>query len=139
MLIEYENSDEIKISVLADNTVTYSLKNKVTAKSGNEYQNINLHIRKHSGDISSSIDALVDSYTAEKDSAVKAAKHETDSKKFAVTYEIRPDLKYTVLNVIFAASEDVSAYFTLQLAETPGSMSEELLNEICADLAVIKI
>lgn len=139
ILSDYENSEEIKISVLADNTVTYSLKNKVTAKSGKEYQNINLHIRKHISDINASIDSIVDSYAAEKDSAVKAAKHEYDGKKYAVTYEIRPDLEYTVLNVIYPASENISAYFTLQLADTPDEINSEILDEICNDLAVIKI
>lgn len=139
ILSDYENSEEIKVSVLADNTVTYSLKNKVAAKSGKEYQNINLHIKKHTSDINTSIDLIVDSYTAEKDSAVKAVKHEIDGKKYAVTYEIRPDLKYTVLNVIYPAAENVSIYFTLQLAETPDAISDEILDEICNDLAVIKI
>jgi len=139
ILSDYEDSEEIKISVLADNTVTYSLKNKVTAKSRKEYQNINLHIRKHTSSINASIDAMVDSYTAEKDSAVKAVKHEINGRKYAVTYEIRPDLEYTVLNVIYAASENVSAYFTLQLAETPDEINSKILDEICNDLAVTKI
>lgn len=139
ILSDYEAFEEIKVSVLSDSTVTYSLKNKVNGKSGKEYRNINLHIRKHSGDISSSINSIVDSYTAEKDSAVKATKHEIESKKYAVTYEIRPDLEYTVLNVIYAASENVSAYFTLQLVETPDEINSEILDKICNDLAVIKI
>lgn len=139
ILSEYENCEEIRISVLADNTVTYTLKNKVTAKSGNEYQNINLHIRKHTNDISASIDTIIDSYTAEKDSAVKAVKHEIDGRKYAVTYEIRPDLGYTVLNVIYAASENVSAYYTLQLADTPDSVDEKLLDKICNDLEITKL
>lgn len=136
---DYEAVDEIKIFVLADNTLTYSLKNKLSAKSGYEYQNINLHIKKHSNNINNSIDSIIDSYTAEKDSAVKAVKHEYDGRKYAVTYEIRPDLGYTVLNVIFPASENVSAYYTLQLADTPDSVDEKTLDKICSDLEIIKI
>ncbi|MEE1011331.1 MAG: hypothetical protein U0L11_04765 [Acutalibacteraceae bacterium] len=139
ILSEYKNCEEIKISVLADSTVTYSLKNKVKAKSGYEYQNINLHIRKHTTDIDASIDSVIDSYTVEKDSAVKAVKHESNGRKYAVTYEIRPDLGYTVLNVIYAASENVSAYFTIQLADTPDSINEKILDKICNDLEIIKI
>lgn len=139
ILSNYEKYEDIKISVLSDSTVTYSLKEKVTAKSGYEYQNINIHIRKHKNDISSSIDSVIDSYTAEKDSAVKAVKHEFDGKKYAVTYEIRPDLGYTVLNVIYAASENVSAYFTVQLVDTPDSVDDKTLDKICSDLGIIKI
>ena len=139
ILSEYEKADEIRISVLADSTVTYSLKNKVKAKSGYEYQNINLHIRKHTTEIGTSVDSVIDSYAAEKDSAVKAVKHEYDGRKYAVTYEIRPDLGYTVLNVIYAASENVSAYFTLQFVDTPDSVDEKILDKICDDLEVIRI
>lgn len=136
---EYESVDSIKVSVLADNTVTFSLKDKVTAKSGCEYQNINLHIKKHSSNLNESIESIVDSYTAEKDSAVKAVKHEYDGRKYAVTYEIRPDFGYTVLNVIFPASDNISVYFTLQLVDTPDSVDEKILDKICNDLEVIKI
>jgi len=139
LLSKYESVEKIKISVLADNTVTYSLKDKITAKSGYEYQNINLHIKKHTNNLNASIETIIDSYSAEKDSAVKAVKHEFDKRKYAVTYEIRPDLGYTVLNVIFPASENISAYFTLQLVDIPDSIDGKILDKICNDLEVIKI
>lgn len=136
---DYENKEEIKISVLKDNTVTYSLSGDITAKSGYKYQTINLHIKKHSGDINASIDSVVDSYVEEKDSAVKAVKHEANGRKYAITYEIRPDLKYTVLNVIYPAAENISVYFALRLMETPENINDKILDKICNDLEIVKI
>lgn len=136
---DYETPEDIKISVLADNTVTYFLNARVKADSGFEYQSFNLHIKKHTGNINSSIDSIVDSYTAEKDSAVRAVKHEANGRKHAITYEIRPDLGYTVLNVIYPATENISAYFTLQLVDTPKEISDEILDKICSDLDIVKL
>lgn len=136
---DYETPEDIKISVLADDTVTYSLNAGVKGGSGFEYQNINLHIKKHTSDISASIDSIIESYTVEKDSAVRAVKHEANGKKYAITYEIRPDLGYTVLNVIYPASENISAYFTLQLIDAPNEISDEILDKICSDLETVKL
>lgn len=135
----FETPEDIKVSVLADDTVTFTVEKSMTAESGNIYQYANVHIKKHNSDINGSIDKTIDSYVEEAESAVKAVKHEYNGKKYAVSYEIRPDLDYTVLNVIYPITDNVSAFFALRLSKTPDSMTDELLNTICRDTEVIKL
>lgn len=135
LLADYETPDDVKVSVQSD-TVAYYLGNTVEADSGLVYQNINLHIRKHSESIAESIDSLVDSYSS--DDAVRAVKHETNGKKYAITYEIRPDLDIARLNVIYAVSENVSAFYTLEIKDLT-KIDDKVLNKICDDTEMIEL
>lgn len=131
--------EDVRISSLADGTTTFTVEKSITAESGKTYQYANIHIQKHNSDINGSIDETIDSYVEEAESIVNAVKHEYGGKKYAVSYEIRPDLDCTVLNVIYPVTDNISAFFALRLSETPDSMTDELLDTICKDTEVMKI
>ncbi|MBQ7122198.1 MAG: hypothetical protein IJO03_08075 [Clostridia bacterium] len=131
--------EDVRISSLADGTTTFTVEKSITAESGNVYHYANIHIQKHNSDINGSIDETIDSYVEEAESIVNAVKHEYGGKKYAVSYEIRPDLDCTVLNVIYPVTDNISAFFALRLSETPDSMTDELLDTICKDTEVMKI
>lgn len=138
LLKKSENPDDIKTTISPD-IVTYLYTDEAEGKSGYVYKNINLHIRKHSQNVDKMIETVVDSYSIEPNSAVKAVNYEFKNSKYAITYEIRPDLGYTVLNVIFAADENISAYYTMQLNLIPEDITDEILEKICTDTALIKL
>lgn len=119
-------------------TVTYYFTDEVKGKSGLTYQNINIHIRMHDESISETINSLVDTYQSGPNSAVNAVLHEADGKKYAITYEIRPDLDYTILNVIYSLSDNISATQTMQLMSTD-EIDEKTLDKICKDTAMIQL
>jgi len=117
-------------------TVTYHLSDEVKGKSGLSYQNMNIHIKLHEENINEAINSLVDSYHSEPGSAVNAVLHESNEKKYAITYEIRPDFDYTVLNVVYSLSYNISATYALQLMGTD-DITDKTLDKICKDVEMI--
>lgn len=135
LLAKYENTDEIKFTVM-DNTVAYSIDTAVEGKSGFTYSNLNAHIRVHNDNVATIIGALSMSFGD--DDITKAVKHEYKDVTYAITYETRPDTNVTSLNVIYPLSEFVSAYFTVTI-DGNEDMDEKTLDKICKDLEMIKL
>lgn len=135
LLAKYENTDEIKFTVM-DNTVAYSIDTAVEGKSGFTYSNLNAHIRVHNDNVATIIGALSMSFGD--DDITKAVKHEYKDVTYAITYETRPDTNVTSLNVIYPLSEFVSAYFTVTI-DGNEDMEEKPLDKICKDLEMIKL
>lgn len=138
LLSGYDNPDEITVTAQKD-TVTYLFRSSVESKNNLVYQYINVHLQMHadSQDIEKSIDSVIDNF-ADENSTVKAVKHEFDGKKYAISHEIRPDLDIVRLTVIFAVSDNVSAFYTLEIKDIE-EINDKILDDICEDTEMIKL
>ena len=137
LLADFKKPENIKIT-MGDKIVTYFLAAEAEGESGLEYQNINIHLKTHEENINETIDLIVDSYHSGPESAVNAVKHIKDERKYAITYEVRPDLGYTVLNIICAVSDNVSASYTMRLLSTE-DVTQDILDKICDDAKMIML
>ncbi len=135
LLSDYENTDEIKFTVM-DNTVAYNLESKVEGESGFTYSGINAHVRIHNDNVATVIGALSVSFGD--DDITKGVKHEYKGETYVITYETRPDTNTTNINVIYPLSEFVSANYAVTV-DGNEDMSEKNLDKICKDLQMIKL
>lgn len=137
LLANYENTAKISVSAQQD-VVTYYLSDTVESKNELVYQYINLHIQKHSGgeNLDELIDETVDAFGSYE--TVKAVKHEYDGKKYAISYEIRPDLDIARITLVYALSDSVSAFYTLEIKDI-SAVDDKLLDDICEDTETIKL
>ncbi len=131
---DYETPEDIRIGVQND-SVSYSFKGSLTSKNKLEYQYITVNIQKQNKDVSAMIESLVESYNEE---GVTAELFEFDGKKHAVSYEIRTDRKYAVVNVIYPVSDYVSAFFAMEIRDLT-EINDDVLKKICSDIKLLSV